>query len=304
VPLAVAVTGIAGITKNGVAFTNGGQFSLNGNSLVVKPSLIVQPALGVTDSYVVTLNNSGGGTTLATVSVSHGSVKVDSIVVAAGDVTAPVTTVAPAVSGTTQTGTTFSATLNEAGTGYTLVRLATAAAPTVAEVMAANNAFVMSANVAASQAITGLTAGTDYKIYFVAKDGVNNVQAAVQSVAFTTASNLPAGYITQGGLTWTPNTVGSAAFGTGGSTNWNTANTYCTTTTINGQTGWRLPTMDELVSLYNSGAMNGVPGWAGYTWSATAYAPYNDWHYRVDLAYGGPDVANDDLNTAYVTCVR
>jgi hypothetical protein len=54
VPLAVAVTGIAGITKNLAAFPNAGEFSLSGNSLVVKPSLIVQPAAGVVDAYVLT----------------------------------------------------------------------------------------------------------------------------------------------------------------------------------------------------------------------------------------------------------
>jgi hypothetical protein len=310
VPLAVAVTGIAGITKNLAAFTNGGQFSLNGNSLVVKPSLIVQPAVGVVDSYVLTLNNAGGGTTLATISVSKGSVKIDSIVVAAGDVAAPVTTAAPSVSGTTQTSTTLSATINEAGTGFYLVRLATAAVPTAAEVIAANNAFAMAANVAASQAITGLTVGMDYKIYFVAKDAVNNVQTAVQSVAFSTALNLPAGYITQGGLTWTPNTIGSAAFGgdfhnwsiSGGYTTWTNANAFCASHSVNGLTGWRLPTKDELVNLYNSGAMNGVSGWAlGITWSSTAYAP--GYHYYVDL-YDGNVIWDYDWYISYVSCVR
>jgi hypothetical protein len=38
-------------------------------------------------------------------------------------------------------------------------------------------------------AISGLTASTAYKIYFVAKDAANNVQAAVQSVAVTAAAD-------------------------------------------------------------------------------------------------------------------
>ncbi len=199
VPLAVAVAGIAGITKNGVAFANAGEFSLVGNSLVVKPSLIVQPAAGVVDSYVVTLNNVGGGTTLATVSVSKGSVKIDSITVV--------------------------------------------------------------------------------------------------------AATLPAGYITQGGLTWTPNTImpPTAAYPQGYST-WTNANAFCASHSVNGLTGWRLPTKDELVSLYNSVAMNGVSGWAlGSTWSATAIEP--GVHYAVGL--GNSFVYwTEDWDNGYVSCVR
>ncbi|MHB8988283.1 MAG: hypothetical protein ACYC6S_05815 [Desulfobulbia bacterium] len=50
----------------------------------------------------------------------------------------------------------------------------------------------MTANVAANQAISGLTASTAYKIYFVAKDTANNDQAAVSNVAVTTDA-APAG---------------------------------------------------------------------------------------------------------------
>ncbi|MBI4985281.1 MAG: hypothetical protein HZC24_08050, partial [Rhodocyclales bacterium] len=70
-PLGVAVTGIAGVTKNGAAFANAGQFALVGGGLVINPNLIAQPAVGVVDVYVVTANNAGGGTTLITVNVSH-----------------------------------------------------------------------------------------------------------------------------------------------------------------------------------------------------------------------------------------
>ncbi|TXT35993.1 MAG: putative Large exoprotein involved in heme utilization or adhesion, partial [Comamonadaceae bacterium] len=106
---------------------------------------------------------------------------------AAPDVTAPTTTAAPSVSGTSTTDTALSVTINEAGTGYYLVQPAAAAAPTVAQVQA-GTAFAITANTAATQAISGLTASTAYKIYFVAKDAAGNVQAAVQSVAVTTAA--------------------------------------------------------------------------------------------------------------------
>ena len=197
-PLGVAVTGIASVTRNGGAFTNNTQFALSGNNLITRPSQIIQPAAGVTDTYVVTINNSGGGTTLATILVTKGSVKIDSIVISSGVVA------------------------------------------------------------------------------------------------------LPAGYLSQGGLTWTPNTIGG--WNGGGYTDWNTANTYCTTSTINGQTGWRLPTTAELSALYTSGAMNGQPGWAlDYTWSSTPHGAGR--HESVYLNGGG--VSWDvDWGIDYVSCVR
>ena len=302
VPLGVVVTGLAGVTKNLALFTNGGQFSLAGNSLVIKPSLITQPIAGVVDSYVVTLNNQGGGTTLVTILVSHGSVKIDRITIASGviaDTTAPTTTAAPSVSAITSTGTTLSATINETGTGYYLVQPAAAAAPSVAAVQAGTS-FAMTANVAAMPAITGLTAATAYKVYFVAKDAANNVQAAVQNVAVTTtAAALPTGYVSQGGLTWMPNNI----MPPNGYANWSAADTYCTTTTINGQTGWRLPTQLELSNLYNSGAMNGQ-GWVlNPTWSSTPYPHVVGTHYGVYLNNGVIDWFSD-ANGNSVTCVR
>jgi hypothetical protein len=186
VPLGTAVTSFAGITRNLAVFTNTGQFALGGSTLTVRPSQMVQPAAGATDSYVLSINNAGGGITSVTVLVTQGSVRIDSIVVNA-DSAAPTTTAAPSVSGTTHNSTTLSATINETGTGYYLVQPAAAAAPTVAAVQAGTS-FAMAANVAATVNVSGLTASTDYRIYFVAKDAANNVQAVVQSVAVTTTA--------------------------------------------------------------------------------------------------------------------
>lgn len=85
--LDVPVSSIASVTKNAGAFNNSGQFALSGStSLVINPSLITQPT--VSDSYVVTMNNAtGGGTTLATMTVSHGSSKIDSVVISSGTIT-------------------------------------------------------------------------------------------------------------------------------------------------------------------------------------------------------------------------
>lgn len=145
--------------------------------------------MGVIDTYAVTINNVGGGTTLATIVISHGSVRIDSITIThSADIIPPITTVAASVSATTATATTLAATINENGTGYYLVQAAAAAAPNAATVIAANHSFAMTANVQATANISGLVASTAYKVYFVAKDTAGNTQAAVGSVAVTTAA--------------------------------------------------------------------------------------------------------------------
>ncbi len=87
----VPVSAIASITKNGSAFTNSGQFALSGSTyLMINPNLITQPA--TTDTYIVTMANvSGGGTTLATITVSHGSTTIDSVVIVSGILTPTIT---------------------------------------------------------------------------------------------------------------------------------------------------------------------------------------------------------------------
>lgn len=215
------------------------------------------------------------------------------------DVTAPVTTAAPAVSGTTDTATTLSVTIDENGTGYYLAVPFGTPAPTAAEVQTGGTAFAMTANTAATPTISGLTFNTAYTIYFVAKDAANNLQAAVSSVDVTTL--LTAGYVVQGGLTWMPATT----------TNWwPAANTYCSTTTINGLTGWRLPTQAEFDSLRVSGALAGQ-GWPtdNYYWSSTPAgagvltptAP--DYYVGVQIAYAGP-YGMYMTNNLYISCVR
>lgn len=241
-------------------------------------------------AVAATLTGCGGGGTAASTA----------------DTTAPTTMAAPSVTGTTDSAITLSVTVNENGTGYYLVKPTSAAAATQAEVLAGTS-FALTANVPATPAISGLTFNTYYTVYFVAKDAANNVQAAVQSVPVTTL--LTAGYVVQGGLTWTPSNIGSAVFGgdfmsygiPGGYTDWNTANTYCTTATINGLTGWRLPTQPELSALYTSGAMNGQ-GWTfGSAWSSTQYSA--GYHYFVGLNSGYVNWASDTGNS-YVSCVR
>lgn len=103
------------------------------------------------------------------------------------DVTPPTITTGPVVSGVTSTEATLSVTINESGTGYYVVQAATASAPNATTVQAGTS-FALTANVAASANISGLTPSTAYTIYVIAKDTANNVQSAVSSVAVTTSA--------------------------------------------------------------------------------------------------------------------
>lgn len=86
---------------------------------------------------------------------------------------------------------------------------------------------------------------------------------------------------------------------------WSAANTYCTTTTINGTTGWRLPTQAEISAFYtaypnNSAVLRGL-GWGmSATWSSTVSGGS---HFASNL-YNGTDVTDVDTRTYYTTCVR
>ena len=101
------------------------------------------------------------------------------------------------------------------------------------------------------------------------------------------------GYVSQGELTWMPITSKVRT--------WSEANAYCANTAINGQSGWRLPTKDELFSLYNSGAMNGQ-GWTlSNTWSSTPDGSGK--HYYVNLDSGSV-YSYFDTGSIYVTCVH
>jgi hypothetical protein len=103
---------------------------------------------------------------------------------------------------------------------------------------------------------------------------------------------MPKGFVSQGGLTWMPVSFYN---------NWSDANSYCINTAINGKSGWRLPTKDELKALYDSRAMNDQ-GWTlGNTWSSTPDSAGG--HYYVLLGHGG-SIPYYDLRYGYVACVR
>jgi len=101
------------------------------------------------------------------------------------DTTPPVFTSAPAVDSITATSVRLSAMINEAGTGYYMYQLASLPAPSIA-VLISGSSTPMAANTPVFVPIGGLTTGTQYKIYFIAKDASGIQQATMVTVPFTT----------------------------------------------------------------------------------------------------------------------
>ena len=108
-----------------------------------------------------------------------------------------------------------------------------------------------------------------------------------------TAPPTTATLVTQGGHSWMPVTF----FDT-----WANADNFCTTTTINGTKGWRMPTEIELTDLRASGAIAGH-GWnLSRTWSSAAGAlPAQRKAVRLDDG----EVSNEaETSSSYVACVK
>ncbi|MDD2565678.1 MAG: Ig-like domain-containing protein [Candidatus Gracilibacteria bacterium] len=77
----VPVIGINSITKDGVAFTNNGNFTLSGGKLVINTGTLQEPAVGEINTYLITIDEVGGGQTIVNLVVEHGSVKIRSLTV-------------------------------------------------------------------------------------------------------------------------------------------------------------------------------------------------------------------------------
>ncbi len=93
--------------------------------------------------------------------------------------------------------------------------------------------------------------------------------------------------------------------------NWTEAGNYCSTLDLNGETGWRLPSKEELESIVDRG--KSLPTLSGffkyydsssdYYWSSTIVAQYTSRAWRVNFHYGSTsfDVKSTDYN---VRCVK
>ena len=304
VPIGTNVSAIASVTQDGAAFTNNSQFALSGTTnLVINPNLITPPATG-TDTYVVTMNNSaGGGTTLATVVVSTGSTRIDSVLIGPGTVvisTAAIAGVTPPVAGATPVTT------STAGTGYTGT---VSWSPAVSGTFAYNTVYTATVTLTASSGYTlSGVAANFFTVTGTSSSATHAANSGVVTAAFpATTATLPSGYITQGGLTWAPITTKA---------NWNAAATTCSASTALGYGAgtWRQPTKDQLVALYNARpvANGGTGGIAPAVWPPTGWTLFDTWsssgrgagnHYYVYLHIGYVDWGID-INYRYVSCVH
>jgi hypothetical protein len=129
-----------------------------------------------------------------------------------------------------------------------------------------------------------------YINYVTCVRGTSKIADGVSTVVVDNRA-APKVYISQRGLTWMPVSFKKT---------WPDAYAYCANTTINGQTGWRLPTKDELSALVNSGAMKGHSAFRG-TWSSTPVSAGS--HNFVSLGEGYVGTAID-TESVYVSCVR
>jgi hypothetical protein len=312
-PTGTPVSGIAGVTKNALAFTNAGQFALSGTGLlVVNPNLITQPAVGVTDTYVVTMNNiSGGGTTLGTVIVSHGSVKIDSIVMSSGTLvisTAAIAGVTAPVAGATPVTTTT------AGTGYTGT---VTWSPAVSGTFAYNTAYTATVTLTATSGytLTGVTAN-----FFTVSGATatNSAGSGVVSAVFPATATLPAGYLSTGtssgsgsigsGASWNLSGAGTLIWSKNNSTaDYNAAAAACVamnnSSALGYSIGWRLPTQPELSGFYNTNrSVYSAAGWE-LRWTRSS-TNHSSGHYLVDLNGGDIRGDIDSYNGYNALCVH
>jgi hypothetical protein len=140
------------------------------------------------------LDQCGGGELIRfKVTVAGGSGSIESshevtVPKPVADTTAPAFTAqgAPSVESITSTNALFTAAIDEAGTGYYRVQLASEAAPSVFAVTFQGNAIGMAGNTQAGAVLSSLIANTSYTVYFVARDAAGNTQSAVTPVNFTT----------------------------------------------------------------------------------------------------------------------
>lgn len=212
------------------------------------------------------------------------------------------TTAGPTISAVGSSAFSFTVTLDNAGTGYYLVKRANEVAPTISEVIAARQSFAMTANNPVSRDVYGLQSLTPYTLYFVAQNKWGEAQTSLQHVTATTASASGTnthGYVLQGNLTWMP--ISSTASPT-------SASSYCASFAGLGYHDWRQPSTDELVSLSHSGAWRNQ-GWIYfYVWAGGSPFWGGDAYYypAVFLEDGQVISSSATSRTApiYVSCVR
>lgn len=108
-----------------------------------------------------------------------------------------------------------------------------------------------------------------------------------------TAPTMAGNLVSRNGVTFSPATRIDT---------WTNASAFCSTSTINGQTGWRLPLQAELADLFSAGAVNGQNWVLGATWTNSGSVASA--HNTLDLSSGVVNANVPDTNGAYVSCAR
>ncbi|MCB2408983.1 T9SS type A sorting domain-containing protein [Hymenobacter lucidus] len=180
-------------STDGTNYTNIASLSIPGSFGLQTVSFAAIAAADDNPNFKVRITLSG-----STAATSNN--RIDNLKLSGTDAAAPIfPTGYPTTASTTASGFTALTKLNEAGKTYFVVVANNATAPTVAEVKAgqsngggtplASATITTAADVEGSSAVTGLAAGTNYDVYFVAEDNVAptpNTQTVATKVDVTT----------------------------------------------------------------------------------------------------------------------
>lgn len=122
------------------------------------------------------------------------------------------------------------------------------------------------------------------------------VGGVTSSFTSTTVAALETPTLVNSGLTWTQDNFNATA-------TWTAANTYCTTTTINGTTSWRLPTSTELIAMRVANPGTNL-GWTLVgLWSSDAVSA--GFHNQLAMNNASAAaVSTDDTALNYFSCVH
>lgn len=141
-------------------------------------------------------------------------------------------------------------------------------------------------------AVSGLKEYAKYYYRAYAKNATKTVYGETKSFATLKVSE----YVT------VPGTNLVVAKEDAGIADWDSANYMCNNSTLGGLTDWRLPTKDELVTMYNN--KNTIGGFKdGKYWSSSTHENSSVYAYYVNFSYGGVDDYHKS-NSLYVRCVR
>jgi hypothetical protein len=144
--------------------------------------------------------------------------------------------------------------------------------------------------------LSGLTTGTTYYVRAYATNSEGTAYG--QSISFKPESPYYVILSTAGLMVQKTDITGD------NTVNWSTGNSLCENSTLGGYTDWRLPTKDELATLYNE--RNTIGGFATkdpYYWSSTIYSSYNGSYWYQSFSTGTQGSLGGS-NSGRCRCVR